>query len=277
MTRFFQASKAEFIKVFSTKSWWIIAIIMFLYIAFTAGLIAGMLSLSDEMATALSAAGSDSVQIAPMIYGIALSVGFVFPLLVGALSVTAEYRYHTIVPTFLTVAKRPIALVAKLWTQFLFGLLFGVIAFVASILASVFFLAGAGIDTGLSDPETWLGFLRSILTMALWSAIGVGVGSIIPNQAAVLIIIIGFTQFLEPILRAVSMLNETAATIGQFLPGAVSDAVGGSSFYSMTMMGGSGTSGSFSLSWWGAGLIMLAYALVASLIGYWVRWSRDVN
>ena len=89
--------------------------------------------------------------------------------------------------------------------------------------------------------------------MALWATIGVGLGSLVPNQVAAIVIVIAFTQFVEPILRLAASLNDVTATIGQFLPGAASDALVGASFYSIASVGAAE-----SLDWWQGGLVLLA-------------------
>ncbi|MGO7984167.1 hypothetical protein ACC691_40745, partial [Rhizobium johnstonii] len=41
----------------------------------------------------------------PLIYGFAVSVGYVFPVLLGALATTGEFRHETLTPTFLAAAR----------------------------------------------------------------------------------------------------------------------------------------------------------------------------
>ena len=50
--------------------------------------------------------------------------------------------------------------------------------------------------------------------MALWGAIGVGLGVLVTNQVAAIVIVIAFTQFVEPILRFAASLNDVSANIG---------------------------------------------------------------
>ena len=85
-------------------------------------------------------------------------------------------------------------------------------------------------------------------------------------------IVIAFTQFVEPILRLAASLNDVTATIGQFLPGAASDALVGASFYSIASVGAAE-----SLEWWQGGLVLLAIGVVATLIGGATTWRRDVQ
>ena len=83
---------------------------------------------------------------------------------------------------------------------------------------------------------------------------------------------IAFTLFVEPVLRFAAALNETTAKVGQFLPGAASDALVGASFYSV---GGLPTTEA--LEWWQGGLVLLGIAVVTTLIGGATTWRRDVS
>ncbi|WP_350258068.1 ABC transporter permease [Scrofimicrobium sp. R131] len=258
MTRFAQALRAEWLKIFTTKTWWILTLIMVVYLGFTALLLGATLSTVE----------ADPI----MVYTTASTIGFIFPLLLGTLAVTGEFRHHTIIPTFLTVPKRGLVLAAKLLVHFVLGAAMGVIAFATTIGAGAFFFSG---QTGLDQAETWQIIGRCLLVMALWAAVGVGVGSLVPNQAAALVVVIGFTQFLEPTLRLVAAVQENLAPIGKFLPGAASDALGGASFYSsFSSMTGSGAA--TGLLWWQAGLVFLGYGALAVGLGYWLRWRRGV-
>ena len=263
--------RSEFLKIFTLRTWWVLIIIMVGYVGVTAAILGGGIMLADNLTggTLSSGIGTQGVQMA---YATALSVGYVFPLLVGALSISGEYRFSTIIPTFLLTPKRSSVLGAKLLTQFVMGLIYGALAFIAAVLASVFFFIAAGHDTGFSDFETWAIIIRGTFAMAIWAMIGVGLGVLVRNQTAVIIIAIGFTQFLEPILRVLALFNDVTANIGKFLPGAASEALCGVSMYSQISLGADSLGG---LPWWAGALVLLGYAALTALIGYWTRWTKD--
>ncbi|HZW41972.1 MAG TPA: ABC transporter permease, partial [Agromyces sp.] len=148
----------------------------------------------------------------------------------------------------------------------------GVVAFAVSVGAGSAALAGFGLDTGLDSSDTWALVGRGILAMALWGAIGVGLGTLVTNQVAAIVIVIAFTQFVEPILRVAASLSDITANIGKFLPGAASDALVGASFYNIAVAGGAVT-----LEWWQGGLVLLGIAVVATIIGGATTWRRDVS
>ena len=272
-----RALASEFEKVFTTRMWWLIAILLVAYVAFLAGGFGAFLGWSIENPDLAENAGNNTqlppgMQLAPLIYSFASSVGYVFPVLLGALSVTGEFRHKTLTPTFLAEPHRSTVLSAKFVSQLIVGAGLGVVAFATSVGAGAAALAAFGLDTELDTSDTWALIGRGVLAMAMWATIGVGLGTLVTNQVAAIVIVIAFTQFVEPILRLAASLNDVTAQIGQFLPGAASDALVGASFYSIASVGSSE-----SLEWWQGGLVLLAIGAVATLIGGATTWRRDVT
>jgi hypothetical protein len=266
------AIRAEFAKILTTRIWWVLLIVLVGYIAFIVVILAGAFS------TGLTANDPTAPQIPadmlpPVVYSIAHSIGYVFPLLLGTLAVTGEFRHQTLTPTFLATPRRERVLGAKLVVLAILGAVYGVAAVLAAVAPGAAILSIDGV-TGLDDQDTWFLFARAVLAMALWAIIGVGVGALIPNQVAALVVVLAFTQFIEPILRTVSVFADWAADVGKFLPGAAGDALVGASLFSAIGMGGGE---SVALEWWQGGLVLLAYAVAATVIGYLVSWRRDVT
>lgn len=270
------ALRAEFAKVVTVRLWWVLLIVLVGYVGFTAGLLALVFGGLGEQ---LAAGGGNAPHIPeaslpPIIYSIASSIGYVFPVLFGTLATTAEFRHQTLTPTFLATPRRGLVLGAKYLVLALFGAVYGLAALVASVGLGASILAATGHGTGLGDSDTWLLLARIVLAMAIWAVIGVGLGALIPSQVAAIVIVLAFTQFVEPILRLVSSFWDWTAGIGQYLPGAASDALVGSSIFTSL---GAMTAQTQSLDWWAGGLVLLAYALVAGAIGYATSWRKDVT
>jgi ABC-2 type transport system permease protein len=271
-----RAIGSEFEKVFTTRMWWLLALLLVGYVAFLAGGFGAFLGWSTENPEVAANTGSTQLppglNLAPLLYSFASSIGYVFPVLLGALAVTSEFRHKTLTPTFLAEPHRSVVLGAKFASELIVGAGLGVVAFATSVGTGAAALAAFGIDTGLTESDTWALVGRGVLAMALWATIGVGIGSLVPNQVAAIVIVIAFTQFVEPILRLAASLNDVTANIGQFLPGAASDALVGASFYSIASVGAAE-----SLEWWQGGLVLLAIGVVATLIGGATTWRRDVQ
>ena len=275
--RALRALASEFEKVFTTRMWWLITILLVAYVAFLAGGFGAFLGWSIENPDLAENTGNNTqlppgMRLAPLIYSFASSVGYVFPVLLGALAVTGEFRHKTLTPTFLAEPHRSTVLSAKFVSQLIVGAGLGVVAFATSVGTGAAALAAFGLDTELDTSDTWALIGRGVLAMAMWATIGVGLGTLVTNQVAAIVIVIAFTQFVEPILRLAASLNDVTAQIGQFLPGAASDALVGASFYSIAAVGSS-----VALEWWQGGLVLLAIGTVATIVGGATTWRRDVT
>lgn len=270
MNRFLNACRGERLKTFSTRSWWVLGLVMVAFIGLTAalvGLMASTVAPSDDGFSALLAPDVT-------VYSLGSAMGYVFPVLLGALSVTAEYRYHTITPTFLASSGRGYVLAAKITVQGLLGFLFGAVAVLSAVLGGVFFFVASGLPTGLGEGATWLMFLRSMVVMGLWAVIGVGLGALIRSQAGAIVLVIVFTQFIEPLARLGGAISEGVASATRFLPGSATDAFVGESIYTMMTLGGSGAE---PLAWWQGGLLLALYGAVLVGAAWLTRWRSDVG
>jgi len=275
MTSFGNAIRAEFAKILSVRMWWVLLIILVGYIAFLALLMGGLLgALSDQLVDqGLPAVPEGSVP--PIVYSTASSIGYVFPVLFGALAATAELHHKTLTPTFLANPRRVTVLVAKLIALGTFGLVYGIGALLGAVGPGSVVLTLTGTDTGLGNSDTWALLGRILIAMTLWAIVGVGLGTLLRSQVMAIVVVLVFTQFLEPILRFGASVWEWTAELGKFLPGAASDALVGASLY--TLMSPAGGGGAAPLEWWQGGLVLLAIAVAVTLIGYVVTWRKDVT
>ncbi len=275
MSAFIAGVRAEFTKIGTIRLWWLLAIVLFVYIALISG---GLGALFGLISTGKITRGGASQtpafhNLAPLVYSFATSVGYVFPVLLGALATTGEYRHQTLTPTFLANPRRGQVLGAKVTSTFVVGAVYGVIALLAAVGVGAIVLSIVGVDTALGDAATWAQVGRSILAMALWALIGVGLGTLVPNQVATIVIVLAFTQFVEPLLRLATSFSEVSANIGKFLPGAASDALVGASVFTVSTPAAVNAA----LEWWQGGLVLAAYAAVLVVAGYFVSWRRDIS
>lgn len=273
---FIAATRSEFLKIFTVRMWWVLLIVLFSYVGFTAAILAAVFG---GLGVQISATGGGVPQLPdaalpPIIYSVASSIGYVFPVIFGTLATTTEFRHQTLTPTFLAQPHRGVVLGAKLVVLAVMGAIYGVVSLLASVGFGSLILSATGRATGLDDPDIWALIARVIVAMAMWAVIGVGLGALIPSQVAAIVIVLAFTQFIEPILRLVAMSWEWTAGIGQFLPGAASDALVGASFF--TVMGGASQEAQ-TLDWWQGGIMMLLMAVAATGIGYFTSWRKDVT
>lgn len=263
--------RTEYRKLVTTRLWWILLASMAAYLAFIAAVLAWTLSRPDATTGSGGGAPVTSVEAARSVYTIGSSIGYVFPLVIGALAVSSEFRHRTITPTLLAEPRRTVFLVGKLVSGLVGGLLFGVVGTVVSTGVGAAVLAAAGSPTLLDEPATWRSVGLSVVAMALWALIGVGVGTVLTNQVAVVVVVLAWTQFVEPIARLALGATSWGGHVVSYLPGAASDALTGGSFYTEV------ATGAPLLDWWAGLLVLLAYVVVFAVAGRLTTLRRDIT
>lgn len=271
MTTYFRSLASEFAKVFRTRLWWLLAIILVGYVGTAAGGIALAFAFAPDAVSTPGAALPVGDALAPLVYSMASATGFVFPVILGAISVTSEVRHRTLTTTFTAIPRRGVVLAGKATVALVMGAMLGVLGFAASVGLGALALGLGDLDTRLGDSDIWAMVARGILAMALWGFVGVGLGVMVPSQIGSIVAILAFTQFIEPLVRLAGGLIEPLGEVVKFLPGAAGDALVGASFY--TLMGGAG----IELEWWQGALLLTGYGLLFLLIGRATFWRRDVT
>ncbi|MDR1293554.1 MAG: ABC transporter permease subunit [Bifidobacteriaceae bacterium] len=261
------AITAEYRKFFSTRMWWILLACMVPYTALGVGLIAVMIHVVDDPGAPSGLLGTP--------YSVPAALAYVFPAIVGTMSVTGEYRHQTLTPTFLAEPRRAVVLGAKMIGSAPMGLAYGVAASLTALAVGGGLLAILGDDPGLGHASAWRDLALGAVAMMLWTLVGVGFGALVRNQVAAIVILLVFNQVLEPILRIVPLVAGRGAEVTQFLPGAAGEALAGGG--GMSMFGVGSATGLMSLPAWGGALVMLAYAAVFAAIGYVASFRRDVG
>ncbi|KQY21171.1 ABC transporter permease [Cellulomonas sp. Root485] len=264
----------EYRKLVTTRLWWILLLCMAVYMAFLSAVLGWGISQGNGMAST-SPGGQDDLALAPdavvrAVYTVAVTFGYVFPLLVGALAVASEFRHQTITPTLLAEPRRTLLVSAKVVSAGVLGLVYGVVGTLAAVGAGAAVLALLDQPTFLDQASTWRTIALSALALALWAVVGVGFGSILTNQVAVIVVVLAFTQFVEPVLRFVLALTSWGADVAAYLPGAAGEAVSGGSFYAETGVGSL-------LEWWQGALVLLAYGVGLAAIGRVTTFRRDIT
>lgn len=262
---------AEYRKFITTRMWWILAVSMVAYLALIGLMLAGAFIFAPEVQIGM--APVSGLGLASTIYSLANSIGYPFALVVGTLAVTGEFRHKTITGTLLANPSRTTLTISKMIASIPIGLFYGIagVAGMVLVTAPLLEFAGDGAFLGNRDVLEVLGF--SALALTLWTMVGVGFGLIVPNQIASVIVIIGFTQLVEPIARVAFAFVDALSGVAKFFPGAAADSlVGAGSFITL----GTGVSEE-TLTRLEGGLVLLAYAVVFALIGRLTTLRRDVS
>lgn len=266
------ALRAEWRKQVSTRMWWLLALVLFGYLAFLGGVMA--FSLTHDPAAMTGGLGAvtvlDGRTVAITVYTLAVSLGYVFPLVIGALSMTGEFRHQTMTPTLLAEPRRGLVLGAKVVVSAVFGTAYGVIGTAGAVAGGLPFLLTEGDGAHLDDRGVLVDLLFSVIALAIWCVIGVGLGTLVTNQIASVVAILAFTQFVEPVLRIGLVSIQPLAGAQKFLPGAAGEALAGGSLYSSTGMLTLLDRG------WGV-VVLLAYAVAFTVIGRYTTLRRDIS
>ena len=125
---------------------------------------------------------------------------------------------------------------------------------------------------GLTDGDVLEVILIGVVVTALWAVIGVAFGSVLTNQVAAIVVILAFTQLVEPIARIALGAFDATEGVAKLLPGAATDGLMGASFYAAF-----GGAESDLLPRWAALLVLLAYAGGLALLGRFTTLRRDIG
>ncbi|MDO8108612.1 ABC transporter permease [Isoptericola sp. b441] len=265
--------RTEFRKLVTTRIWWVLLAAMAAYMVFLGATMA--FSFTVDGGTTTSVTGSttttqlDPLDIARTVYTLAPALAYVFPVIVGVLSITGEVRHKTTTLTYLVEPRRGRVLVAKLVASLPVGVLFGLAGTAATVLAGATVLGIRGDATMLGEPTVWRAIGLSVLAMTVWCMVGVGFGAVLPNQVAAIVVLLAFTQFVEPLVR-IGLVAVHAPGVAQWLPGAAGEAITGASLYT-SLAGGQ------MLPWWQGLLVLVGYGLLLAGIGRVTTVRRDVT
>jgi ABC-2 type transport system permease protein len=263
------AIRTELLKVRTTRLWWVMLGLMVITVA---GLTVLLAAIVDTTASDDPAAGGTPGLVIGVVYSMAVGFGYVFTLVMGTLSVTGEFRYQTLTPTYLSEPRRGVVVAGKTVGQFVTGLVFGVVTVAVAIAVGAGTLAILKNPTGLGEGSIQRSLLLSPVALGLWAVIGVGLGALIRNQVAAIVVIIAFNQIVDPILRlALSALGGEGVV--KFLPTSAAESMAGGGLGSMLTADGSAGA----LAWWGGGLVLLAYGIVFVALGWLLTLRRDVS
>jgi ABC-type transport system involved in multi-copper enzyme maturation permease subunit len=278
------ALRTELRKVATTRSWWLLALVMGGYMLAMSVIMAGSFILAIRQAEAAgepvdisgglagdgAAAVLDATTVATSVYTLAVALGYIFPAILGALAVTTEFRHRTITPTLLAEPRRGLVLGSKLVAVIPFAVVVALAGVVGTVLGGAVTLALFGEPTLLGDSEVQGIIARQVLALVLWALVGVGFGSVLTNQVAAIVVLLAFTQFVEPLLRILLAQFDATETASRFLPGAAGEAIAGSSLYVSSGL-------AELLAVWQGALVLLGYAVVLLLIGRVTTFRRDIG
>jgi len=183
--------------------------------------------------------------------------GALFAAMLGALSITGEFRHGTIRPTLLLTPRRSRVVGAKVAAAVVWASGFGLLAAAVAVAAAVVSLEARSIDVALSRGDYALLLAGGMATASLWAAFGVGIGALVRQQVAAVAGLAIWLLFME------SLLVSFVPDVGRLAPGAAGMALAGVDAGPL-------------LSPVVGGALLAAYSTVAVLVGTIACARRDV-
>ncbi len=257
--------RSELTKILSTRLWWGLLIGVAFYSVVQSGVTAAFAGV-DPGAGQPASPGLETPEAIRGVYaGAAFTGAYIFALVIGVTGMTGEYRYETATPTFLATPRRARVVVAKGAAHLVVGLGYGVVGLLCTFVTGGVVVLVRGHDLGLDSPGLWRAAGLAVLAVALWTLLGIGIGTLIRNQVAALLVAVAVTFLVEPLV-SLGLYAADLDAVGKFLPSAASSAMTSppSQFGDL-------------LPWWAGALVLGAYAVAFAALGTWLSVRRDVS
>lgn len=263
--------RSELFKFRTTPGPWVVLVVTF---ALTA------LTILTAFAAAAPSGHSFGTPTTPQQLRDLMGAGYFAALLMapimGVICITSEYRHQVITTTLLVTPRRVHVVVAKAVASVIWGL--------GLCIASLVMVASMGLPWLVASGGSASALLHQVGPVvpglfgdyALMTLFGLGVGVLVRNQIAGVLLTLVLSLILEPILVAIAVhilhynLNWLPSDSAASLAGGLSRAMGGG-------QGGRGTAGITLLAWWSGGLVLLAWGVMPAVLGYFTSFRRDVT
>jgi ABC-2 type transport system permease protein len=239
--------RSELLKIRSTRTT-IGIVIGMVAVILLFSLLAGLVTKAPDLTTVEDQRG---------VLGVGSLAG-VFSAIAGIMLVTSEYRFGTIRPTFLFQPRRSKVLVAKVLAGLLAGLVFGIVGEGLGFGIGVLLFSLRGIPFLLDGSQVAVLLLGTLAGVALWGAIGVGLGAIVRSQVGAIIGLLAWGFVVENLFFAF------VPSVGRFGPVHAQDsAMGDTSGHHLATAPGIA--------------VLVGWAVLFSVVGIAVGARRDVN
>jgi hypothetical protein len=180
----------------------------------------------------------------------------------GAIGLTTEFRHKTATGTFLATPRRSRVVAAKLITYPLLGLAYGLVCAAVTVAIAMPWLSTKGINVNLAAngiPATLAGVVAGT---ALFGLAGVGLGALLRDQVATVVVLLVYLFVAEPIVTRIQAFSD----LTMYLPGPAAGALTQVSLTNQEF-----------LSPWQGGLILAGYGLALALAGARLTMRRDIT
>ena len=257
--------RSELHKIASTRLWWGMLLGAVLFTAVQAVANAATAGI-DPGAGQPPSPGLDTPEAIRTIYATSLFSGtYIFAMILGITGMTGEYRYQTITPTFLATPRRARVVSAKMAAHLLVGTGYALAGLATTLVAGGVTILVRGESLGYGTERLWPSIGLAVLAVALWTLLGIGIGTLVTNQIVAILAAVFITFLVEPIATFALAAADLDAVV-RWLPTNASAALTspGDTFLEY-------------LDWWAGGLVLVGYAALLSGLGLMLSLRRDIT
>jgi ABC-2 type transport system permease protein len=260
--------KAEVRKIFTTRLWWGLLIGVFVLAGLISALAATGVNVDPGEGSIINPASAKSAQ---MVYsaGFVLTLIQLFPIALGVLVITSEFRHKTFSATVLATPKRWKIPIAKVAAIIVVGIVYAVVYNIGSITGGGLVLTLAK-DSSLylGSGEVWQTLALCALAFVVWTLLGFGFGMLIRNQLAAVFVALGVT-FIGNLVLIGLFAWRGWDEANKFL----------ASFATSAMLNPSlaADPANHMFPWWGSALLLIGYTAVLTAAGAFLTSRRDVT
>lgn len=255
---------AEVRKITTTRLWWIMALATLVLSAGYAALPAVTEIITSEGATPFREPAA--------VWGVYTggnTLARVLALVLGVTAMGTEYRYRTIISTYLATPRRVRVITAKVLALVLFSAAYGIISVIAGIGTAIPFLVHYDAAFFLDQTATWRTLGLGAFSMVLWALIGLGIGVLVRSTVLAIVIGIGFAYLVEPSVSAVLFIQEWWVPLNLLPSGATNSMLG---LDNPALLAASDP-----WPWWAGLLILLCWSTIPAALGIATTIRRDVS
>jgi hypothetical protein len=185
-----------------------------------------------------------------------------FAAVLGAIGLTSEYRHRTATATFLATPHRGRVVVAKLITYAVAGAGYAAVGLAVTAALVLPWLATKDIALTVTAGDLAATAGGVIATVTLFGLIGVGLGALLREQVATVVVLLIYLFLVENILTNIPALDRWTP----YLPGQAEEALVGSTLTDHDL-----------LTPWQGGLLLATYGILLAAAGTLLAVRRDVT
>jgi hypothetical protein len=290
--------RAELLKVWTTSTWWVLGISMLVGVAVTLLILSVLVNSDiDDARKPLDIGGlsgplakqvidaHDMPQVlrsaAANLFTGGQYVGLLTVMILGILIVTNEFHHQTATTTFLATPRRSRVVLAKIAAISAIAALFWAATTAIDLVVGSLVFVDDAVPNALGDPQVIRAIVINLLAYVLWAILGVGLGLLVRNQTAAVVVAAALYLAGSPLGRVlfyvlfITFKADWAIQAQVILPSVASEVM-----ISADAPGSMSSDLSDSLltqpPWWVGALILTGWGAVSAIAGNAATQSRDI-